>query len=219
LDGRGGEHAHAIATPHVAGDMEDPAIFQIIRGGIPSLGMPTFAALSEPEIRAIITYIRVLTGQNPVRPAKGNSARGEQLFFGKARCGDCHTMLGKGGFMGSDLTDFARTHSVDELHLAITNPDQWIPPVENMVTVTTQPQERVTGLARNEDNFSLQLQDADGVFHLFMKSRIAKIDRESHSLMPQDYETRLTAAELDDLINYMFSGLPASAHGKRKVGN
>src|ERR1035437_5336910 len=80
LDGRGGEHAHAIATPRLAGDMEDPAIFQIIRGGIPSLGMPTFAALSEPEIRAIVAYVRVLTGQNPVRPAKGNSARGEQLF-------------------------------------------------------------------------------------------------------------------------------------------
>jgi cytochrome c oxidase cbb3-type subunit 3 len=219
LDGRGGEHAHAIATPRVAGEMEDPAIFQIIRGGIPPLGMPTFSTLSEAEIRAIVSYIRVLTGQNTVRPAKGNSARGAQIFFGKARCGDCHTILGKGGFMGSDLTDFARSHSAEELHRAIINPDQWIPPVENMVTVTTLSQERITGLLRNEDNFSLQLQDADGIFHLFMKSQIAKIDRESHSLMPQDYGTRLTPAELDDLINYMFSGLPAPARRAPKAGN
>ena len=204
LDGRGGEHAHAIATPRAAGAFEDPALVQIIRGGIPAKGMPSFGSLSEPEIHAIVTYLRLLTGKNTVRPDKGNSARGEQLFFGKARCGDCHMMLGKGGSLGADLTEFARSHSVDEIRRAITEPDQWIPPAQNAMTVTTLSGERVRGLLRNEDNFSLQLQDAEGVFHLFLKPQIAKVDREPHSLMPGDYGTRLTAAELDDLIRFLF---------------
>ena len=218
LDGRGGEHAHAIATPQAAGALDDPALFQVMRGGIPSKGMPSFDSLSAPEIHAIITYLRLLTGKNPVRPGKGISARGEQLFFGKARCGDCHMMLGKGGFIGSDLTDFARSHSVGELHRAIINPDEWILPAGNVVTVTMLSQERITGLVRNEDNFSLQVQGADGAFHLFLKSQIAKVDREPYSLMPGDYGTRLTPAELDDLIAFLFNGVPALAHGSTGAG-
>lgn len=217
LDGRGGEHAHAIATPRAVGELEDVAVFQIIRGGIPAKGMPSFGSLSEPETRAIVAYLRLLTGKNTVRPDKGNPARGERLFFAKARCGDCHMIKGKGGFMGSDLTDFAGSHSLDELRRAIINPDQWIAPEQNAVTVTTQSQERVTGMVRNEDNFSMQVQDTDGIFHLLPKSQIAKIDREAHSLMPGDYGTRLTAAELDDLISFLFGGLPAPAHGSSRA--
>lgn len=219
LDGRGGEHAHAIATPRAAGALEDPALFQIIRDGIPSKGMPSFSSLSEPEIHALITYLRILTGKGAVRPGKGISARGEQLFFGKAHCGDCHMAAGKGGFIGSDLTDFAGSHSAGDLHQAIVNPDRWVLPARNVVTVTTLLQDRATGLVRNEDNFSLQVQDADGVFHLFLKSQIAKVDREPHSLMPEDYATRLTPAELDDLISFLFSGLVAPTHDSTSGGS
>ena len=152
----------------------------------------------------MVAYIRRLTGKSTVQPEKGNADRGEQLFFGKARCGACHMMHGKGGALGADLTNFAPSHSVEELRRAITDPDQWIAPAQNAVTVTTPSGERVTGLLRNEDNFSLQLQDADGVFHLFLKSQVSKIDRERRSLMPGDYGKQLTAAELDDLIRFLF---------------
>ncbi len=218
LDGRGGEHAHAIATPDVAGELETPALVQIIRGGIPAAGMPSFSSLSEPEIQGIVAYLRVLTGQGTARPVKGNSVQGEQLFFGKARCGDCHMLRGKGGFLGSDLTGFAVSHSVEEIRRAIIHPDQGTTPAPKFVTVTTLSGERATGLERNEDNFSLQVQDADGIFHLFMKSQIAKIERAPNSLMPEDYGTKLTAAELDDLISFLFSALPAPAHGAPGAG-
>jgi cytochrome c oxidase cbb3-type subunit III len=218
LDGRGGEHAHAIATPRAAGALEDIAVFQIIRGGIPAKGMPSFNSLSEPQTYAIVAYLRLLTGKNTVRPQQGYPPRGERLFFAKAHCGDCHMMQGKGGFMGSDLTDFAATHTVEELRRAIIHPEQWIAPEQNLVTVTTLSRDRVTGLVRDEDNFSMQVQDADGVFHLLQKSQIVKVDRKANSLMPGDYGTRLTSAELDDLISFLFSNLPASTHGSTGTG-
>src|SRR5256885_9825619 len=37
-------------------------------------------------------------------------------------------------------------------------------------SVTTREGLQFTGIARNEDNFSLQLQSLDGAFHLFAKS-------------------------------------------------
>jgi cytochrome c oxidase cbb3-type subunit 3 len=219
LDGRGGEHAHAIATPQAAGALEDSALFHILRGGISSKGMPSFSYLPEPEIHALITYLRLLTGKSAVRPEKGNRTRGEQLFFVKARCGDCHMVAGKGGFIGSDLTEFAGSHSPGDLRQAITDPDQWILPARNMVSVTTLLPHHFTGLVRNEDNFSLQIQGADGVFHLISKSQIAKVDREPHSLMPEDYSTRLTPAEMDDLISFLFSGPVATTHDSSSGGS
>jgi hypothetical protein len=61
----------------------------------------------------------------------------------------------------------------------------------------------LSGLVRNEDNFSLQLQGTDGTFHLLMKSQITKVERTGRSLMPADYGTRLSSAELDDLVSYI----------------
>jgi len=217
LDGRGGEHAHAIATPRAAGALEDPTLFQIIRGGIAPAGMPAFSSLTDAEIHAVIDHIRVLTGQRTPRPAKGDPALGERLYFGKAGCGDCHSLGGKGGFIASDLTDFTESHSLAELKQAILHPDQWIP-AQNSVSVTTLSGEKFTGLRRNEDNFSLQLQDANGQFHLFMKSQIATVVRGPHSLMPGDYGNRLRPAELDDLISYLCRGAPAAAH-RTRTGN
>jgi len=79
LDGLGEEHAHAIATPQAAGALDDRALFEIIRDGIPSKGMPPFGSLSAPDIHAIITYLRRLTGKNAVQPGKGNPVQGATL--------------------------------------------------------------------------------------------------------------------------------------------
>ncbi|MGO8815894.1 MAG: PQQ-dependent dehydrogenase, methanol/ethanol family [Terriglobia bacterium] len=65
LDGRGGEHAHAIATPDAAGALDDASLFQIVHNGIGSKGMPSFSSLPAPEISALIAYLRVLTSKNP----------------------------------------------------------------------------------------------------------------------------------------------------------
>ena len=65
LDGRGGEHAHAIATAEAAGALDDAAVFEIIHDGIGPKGMPSFSALPEPEVHALVAYLRVLTSKNP----------------------------------------------------------------------------------------------------------------------------------------------------------
>ena len=207
LDGKGGERAHAIANSQAAGALDDLSLSKLIRAGRPYKGMPSFSSLSDAEVSAIVAYVRVLTGKGPGRQAPGNSVRGEQIFYGKAACGTCHAMRGKGGFMGPDLTDFAGTHSADELRLAVVQPDEWISPAHYVVVITTADQAQVRGLVRNEDNFSLQVQDPEGVFHFLLKSQISKVEREPHSLMPGDYGARLTPAELADLTSFLQTGL------------
>src|SRR2546421_4769650 len=202
LDGGGGEHGPDIVTSPKVRGLPDRALFAIITHGIPRAGMPAFGLLLEPdEIRAVVGYMRRAGGKGATRGVPGDPARGEALFFGKAGCGDCHTVRGKGGFLGVDLSDYGRDHSPAQILSAILHPGAG--PVRETVTAITRNGQQWTGIARNEDNFSIQLLDTKGVFHLIMKSDLASLKREPRSLMPDDYGSRLSSIELDDLVAYL----------------
>lgn len=122
LDARGGEHAPGIVNSRDVQEKSDKALFGIIRGGIPAAGMPSFRTLPENEIEAMVKYLRSLSGTPSVENVKGHPLRGEKLFFGKAQCSDCHMLAGKGGFIEPDLSDFAVSHSLNEIRAAILRP-------------------------------------------------------------------------------------------------
>lgn len=206
LDGRGGEHAPAIVDTPAAQVRTDEALAGIIRHGIRGAGMPSFHFLTSEQIEEIVSYVRVLGGNTSVVNVKGDPAAGAKLFFGKARCSDCHMMQGKGGFIASDLSKFGRTHSAREIRQMILQPNKALVPRWQLVRVVTHSGQHFSGLIRNEDNFSIALLSEDGVFHLLMKSDIARITREPRSIMPDDYGKKLSAAQLDDLTSFLILG-------------
>jgi hypothetical protein len=65
----------------------------------------------------------------------------------------------------------------------------------------------VEGIARNEDNFSIQLLSPDGTIHLLPKRSLAKLAYRDQSPMPADYGAKLSSADLDNLVNFL-SSLP-----------
>jgi cytochrome c oxidase cbb3-type subunit III len=204
LNGRGGEHAPDIVANPAVRRLTDRALYRIISEGIIPAGMPAFRPLlTSDEIKAVVAYVRSANGTIPASHLPGNAGRGAALFFGRAGCGECHMIAGGGGFLASDLTDYGRDHSPPEIRDAIVHPTADTPPGAATVTVTTQDGRQWTGMARNEDNFSIQLLDAKGVFHLFQKSDLASLKHEPRSLMPGDYGTRLKKAELDDLVSFL----------------
>ena len=80
------------------------------------------------------------------------------------------------------------------------------------MAVTTADGQTLTGVVRNEDNFSVQLQTPDGTLHLFARNQLQSIEYQTRSLMPDDYASRLNRKELDDLVSYLVS----IARGKSK---
>jgi putative heme-binding domain-containing protein len=76
-------------------------------------------------------------------------------------------------------------------------------PRHGTVVVVARNGAKYTGLIRNEDNFSLQMQTADGNFHLFDKSNVKSIEHSPRSIMPGDYESQLGDKGLNDLISYL----------------
>jgi cytochrome c oxidase cbb3-type subunit III len=215
LDGRGGEHAPNIANDPKVRARSDRELVDIVTHGVPRAGMPAFNALLAPaEIQAVVAYLGSLGGHGPAAPVSGDAKLGETLFFGKAGCASCHMVGGRGGFLASDLSSYGGEHAPEEIRSAILHLATAASPEGGAATVTTRTGERLTGLVRNEDNFSLQLLDEQGKFHLLMKSEVATFERDRRSPMPGDYGSRLTAAEVDALVAYLMSEASRSTAGE-----
>ena len=200
LDGLGGEHAPDIIRRPDVKALSDGAWLKLIHDGIPEEGMPGFPSLGEEDVHALVSYLHFLQGRSAARSLPGDPARGRDLFFGKAECSACHRIASRGQFVVGDLGGFARDHSRDEIRDAILRPTGG---PQEAATAVTRDGRKLSGVIRNEDNASLQLQDADGRFYLLMKSSLVSVQRKIGRLMPVDYAQRLSSTELNDLVGYI----------------
>jgi cytochrome c oxidase cbb3-type subunit III len=205
IDGRGGERAPDIATSPKVQRQTDSTVTQIINNGNPSGGMPAFGYLDAPTIQALVRYLRFLQGQSGSAALPGNAQNGKVIFFGRARCSECHLAGGEGGFIASDLSSYGRQRPPEEIRDAIVKPREQSNAARGTVRIETRTGQTLAGVLRNEDNFSLQVQSLDGTFHLIMKSDVASMTRDSKSLMSADYAFTLSAGELNDLISFLMS--------------
>jgi cytochrome c oxidase cbb3-type subunit III len=215
LDGKGSERGPNIAERPSVQRLSDLQIFHVIENGVPGTGMPAFHSLQDAQIRALVAYLRTLQGKNKTAALPGNPEQGKTIFFGKAACSECHMVAGEGGFIASDLSDYAQSHTIEQIRNAIVDPANDDKQVR-LVTATLRDGAKFEGRVRDEDNFSIQLQTLDGTFHFLSRSEIDKIEPGLHSLMPSDYGSRLDPRELNDLVSYLLnvardSGSPTPA--------
>jgi cytochrome c oxidase cbb3-type subunit III len=212
LDGLGGEHAPEIVRRTEVRSLSDQGLLNLIHDGIPQRGMPAFSDMAKEDSHAVVAYLRLLQGTSKGTSqsnSHGNSAatsmpadptRGRDLFFGKAGCSACHQIAGRGQFVAEDLAEFARDHQAGEIREAILRPAGGR---RESATSLARDGRKFSGIIRNEDNSSLQLQDGDGRLYLLMKSSLASIQRKTADPMPVDYGQRLNTAEIDDLVDYI----------------
>lgn len=214
LDGRGGEHAPNIATRADVRRLTDQQLFHVVHDGAASGAMPAFGAtFSAAQIHAVVQYLRALQGAQSAAKLPGDPQAGKSLFFGKAGCSGCHVVQGQGGFIASELTDYASTKSPEEIRAAITSLSADPRRRDRLATVTTKSGETLQGIVRNEDNFSLQLQALDGSYHLLDKSNIRGIDYDKNLLMPSDYARKLSPPEIDAIVSYLMSSASTASAG------
>jgi cytochrome c oxidase cbb3-type subunit III len=203
LDGRGGERGPDLVSRAEVVRKSDAQLRKILQSGVPAAGMPAFASYGSTRLSALVTYLRDLQGGRKEVSLPGDPTHGKTLFFGKAKCSDCHIVRGQGGFFAEDLTAFAAGMSAEDIRTAIVRFNENLDPRRGLIAVTLADSTTLTGVARNEDNFSLQLQTADGTFHLLNKSEIQTLAYKGQSAMPADYEQSLSAVELNDLVSFL----------------
>jgi putative heme-binding domain-containing protein len=110
---------------------------------------------------------------------------------------------GRGGFLGPDLTDAGALHTVPQLREGLLKPSARIADGYLGVTATTLDGAKISGVARNNDDFSIQILDAKGDLHLLSKSNLSDVLFQKNSLMPEDYGRRLAPEEITNVLAFL----------------
>jgi len=220
LGARGGGRGPDLTRAQKRHGNTDADLFQTINEGIPGTAMPQNGTTSQgvgmtpEEIWQVITYIRSVEKKSAAF-AGGDAARGDKLFHGSAGCFTCHMVNGKGGRLGPELTNVATARSTESLVESVRDPSRHLatglientkefPQEYETVTVVTQDGKTLTGVALNEDNFSIQMMDMQQQIHLYEKNKLKSFQKTRESLMPAYDEKTLPDRDLRDLLAYLF---------------
>lgn len=191
-------------------------LINVITDGIDGTEMPT-SRLDKDQIKEVAAFVRQL-GALPREAVPGNAQQGEQLYFSKGNCTQCHAIKGRGGASGPDLTEIGLRRGAAYLRVALTDPEADVPKgfssfgpdtsiPENflLVRVVTKNGERLKGVRVNEDTFSIQLRDSSDRVHSFFKSDLTELHKDwGKSPMPS-YREVFSNAELDDVVAFLAS--------------
>jgi mono/diheme cytochrome c family protein len=63
----------------------------------------------------------------------------------------------------------------------------------------------IKGVALNEDNFSVQMMDADEQIHLLEKDKLRSFQKSRESMMPKFNSDVLSDKDLEDIVAYLVS--------------
>ena len=85
----------------------------------------------------------------------------------------------------------------------------------NPVHVVTRSGQAIDGVMRNQDAWSIQFMDMNGKLHSFARSELSSVTISAGSIMPTDYDKRLSADEFKDLMAFLTrQGTRPAAAGK-----
>jgi putative heme-binding domain-containing protein len=217
-NGGAGERAPAIVSTATSmrGQRSDAQLMAIVKNGIPGSAMPAWGnRLSDADIANIGGYIHSLRGTALDNPLPGDVAHGEAVFWGKGNCGSCHAIGGRGSPAGPDLGNIAAERKSNAISDALTKVEHrvygdggvhlpFIPPMDyEPVHVVTKSGQALDGLMRNQDAWSVQFVTMDGRLHSYDRADLASITRKPGSIMPTDYDKRLSADEFRDLMAFL----------------
>ncbi len=205
-----------LALPRLVRAPNEELLIRVITQGVPGTEMPG-SRLEKYQIRQVAAWVRKL-GQLPPELVAGNAQRGEQLYFTRGSCAQCHAIKGQGGASGPDLTEIGLRRGAAYLRTALTEPEADVPKgfstyrsdvsiPENFlqVRVITKDGRRISGVRINEDTFSIQIRDLSNRVYSFYKSDLAELHKDwGKSPMPS-YREVFTKEEIDDVVAFMVS--------------
>jgi cytochrome c oxidase cbb3-type subunit III len=183
---------------------DEAALLEVIREGIDDTPMPSFVwALSDRSVRQTAAYVRSL-GRTPPVPIPGDRARGLAIYQ-RSGCAVCHTVNGEGGVIGPDLSAIGAARGARSLRLSLTDPGAEHAPGYLVATVTAAGAAPVRGIVVDEDVFWIHLRDAAGQLQTIRKPEGVRIERDTKGSIMPSYASRVSEAELTDLVAYLSS--------------
>ncbi len=210
IDGSG---ANGPNIQNAAATMGPEGLYTRMTSGAIGTAMPNFSFLGDDKIWEIADYVSSL-GQHGAGVAFGNPQKGKEVYEANA-CATCHSIAGRGGNTGPDLTTIGTQRAAAMLRNELLDPGANLPldtaglseraayHAYQMYRVTLDDGKQVEGMRVNEDSFSIQLRDAKGELHSIQKYGVRKIEQiPGKSFMPS-VKGKLSDEQLNDLVAYL----------------
>ena len=198
-----------------AADGTDDRMFDIVRRGVLGTEMTGADPLRvlDKDIWQTLAYVRTLAGA-PAGPPIGDAVNGERIF--RVNCSSCHRVNGRGGQLGPDLSRIGSGRPRAGLASKVRGSADFMRPGYEPVTIVTRDGERIRGIKKNEDEFSIQIMDTRERLQGYLKATVAEVTIDKQSLMPVYGPDRLNDRDLDDLLRYL-TGLRAAEAGRKEA--
>src|SRR5438477_7757716 len=184
--GQGEGQGPNLATSWEVRRASDAQLAGFIRNGVPGTAMPPFG-LPDQQITELAAFVRSLNAPAVSIPVPGDPAAGEAIFKGKGGCAECHMLQGRGGYLGSDLSNAGATRRVDELRQAILNPGQLSNEGYRPVILRSADGKSIRGVARHYSTWSIDVLDENGQLHLLSGPGMKTASFVNKPWMPNDY--------------------------------
>jgi len=201
-----GPDAHGYLGPDLTGFWAaggtDDRMFDIVRKGIPGTEMIAAdpARVLDRDIWQVMAYIRTLNAV-PVTVPTGDATNGAQVF--RTNCSSCHMVNARGGQLGPDLSRIGSARPRAGLQGKLRGTSTFIRPGYEPVTLVTKSGERIRGVRKNEDEFSIQIMDMRERLQGYLKDTLTEFRVEKQSVMPVYGPDRLNDRDLNDLLQYL----------------
>jgi PQQ-dependent dehydrogenase (methanol/ethanol family) len=165
-----GGRGPALDTGRFPHGGEEYEVFRNIKNGIGSGGMPSFAALADGDVWALVSFLKSLAASPApgatVAPPLGDASealRGEALFFGSGGCARCHETADGGASLAADLSAVGRKGG-DFIRSALSHEAMHEPP---WVQLTFDTGVTASGIVKAEDAFDiLMLTEQDKIMQI-----------------------------------------------------
>jgi putative membrane-bound dehydrogenase-like protein len=134
----------------------------------------------------------------------GDPQRGRRVFFSsQSLCSACHTLQGRGGDLGPDLTNVGQSKSRSQLIRAVLQPSAEISPEWQGWYIRLKNNEYHQGRQIDVGEKSIELYTQGSGFRDFSKKDIQEYGMITTSLMPEGLEAQLTVSDLRDLLEFL----------------
>lgn len=202
-DAAGGESGPDLTRSRlVTRDIRGDKVRAVVHDGRIEKGMPAFPRFTDPEVNALIAFVRDQARKLNSKPGgrrgvdvadlqTGNIEKGKAYFNGPGKCSSCHSPTG-------DLAGIATRHEGLELEMQMLYPQN----AKAKLTVTTPAGETVTGTLSYKDEFHIAMKDSEGWHRSWPINAVQyKIDSPSDAHI--DLFDKYTDDDIHNLMAYL----------------
>ena len=181
----------------------DDRIFDIVRTGVTGTEMPAAnpERVPDSEIWEVLAYLRTVSVTTPAANPTGNAENGDRIF--RANCSRCHMVSGRGGQLGPDLSRIGSGRAPRIIVSKLRGTSDLIRPGFEPVTVVTRDGQRIRGVKKNEDEYSVQIMDMREQIQGYLRANLTEVIDEKASVMPVYGPEQLNETNLNDLMRYL----------------